>query len=199
MTSAFKDAFIFLKVLFSLKKHLEKVGLCMWFLYLMILVVALIFDYFMAKWFYEVAEAKGYYERKYFHIAFWFGIAGYLLVIALPDRGNGDVVTNATKTVITTSEDENEAEKEEEDWSDMGHFVGLILPANIPSPVCIKDSKSNVIWKGKAGNMFRFEADGPVLISVVWDEQCRASRLVQPGNIYTLCGTANSGTEWKIL
>ena len=30
---------------------------------------------------------QGYSSKKYFWIPFWFGIAGYLLVIALPDRG----------------------------------------------------------------------------------------------------------------
>ena len=45
-------------------------------------------DWYMAKQFYEVAKAKGYYERKYLWICFWMTFAGYLLVIALPDRGN---------------------------------------------------------------------------------------------------------------
>lgn len=45
-------------------------------------------DYFVAKWFFEAAEAKGYHDRKYFWICFWLGVIGYLLVIALPDRGN---------------------------------------------------------------------------------------------------------------
>lgn len=177
----------------------------MWLLYLVILVAALFLNYFMAEWFYEVAEAKGYYERKYFHIAFWFGIAGYLLVIALPDRGNGAVATadvkEETGKAVATSEVEKvekEAEKEEE-WSDMEHFVGFILPANIPSPVRIVDSKSNVLWEGDAGEMFRFEANSVVSISVVWEDQCRASRLVQPGMVYQLCDTAIFGTKWEII
>ena len=44
--------------------------------------------WYMAKQFYEVAKAKGYYERKYLWICFWLTFMGYLLVIALPDRGN---------------------------------------------------------------------------------------------------------------
>lgn len=169
---------------------------------ILVLIVWLIFDGLMAHWFYEAAEAKGYHDRKYFHIAFWFGIAGYLLVIALPDRGNGAVATaegkEETGKAVATSEVEEEAEKEE-DWSDMEHSVGFVLPANIPSPVRIVDSKSNVLWEGEAGEKFRFEADSPVSISVVWEDQCRASALVQPRTVYQLCDTAIFGTKWEIF
>ena len=43
---------------------------------------------YIAEQFYEAAEAKGYHSRKYFWLSFLFGCVGYLLVIALPDRGN---------------------------------------------------------------------------------------------------------------
>ena len=33
----------------------------------------------------NVAENKGYPKRRYFHICFWLGPLGYLIVIALPD------------------------------------------------------------------------------------------------------------------
>lgn len=59
------------------------------FLCLLFFAVVLILQYFMAKWFFEAAEAKGYHNRKYFHIAFWLGLWGCLLIIALPDRGDG--------------------------------------------------------------------------------------------------------------
>lgn len=59
------------------------------FLCLLFLAVVLILQYFLAKWFFEAAEAKGYHDRKYFHIAFWFGLGGWLLIVALPDRGAG--------------------------------------------------------------------------------------------------------------
>ena len=42
----------------------------------------------VAKEFYVAAKAKGYYEKKYFWICFLLGVIGYLLVVALPDRGN---------------------------------------------------------------------------------------------------------------
>lgn len=59
-----------------------------WFVYLGILALVLLLDYWIAKWFLEAAEMKGHHDQKYFHICFWLGAIGYLLVVALPDRGN---------------------------------------------------------------------------------------------------------------
>lgn len=58
---------------------------------LLILIVAALFiwlEWYIAKQFYEAAKAKGYSDRKYLWICFWLSAVGYLLVIALPDRGN---------------------------------------------------------------------------------------------------------------
>lgn len=44
--------------------------------------------WYLAEQFYQVAKMKGYPERKYFWLCFITNFAGYLLVIALPDRGN---------------------------------------------------------------------------------------------------------------
>ncbi len=44
--------------------------------------------YLIAQEFYKVAQAKGYSEKKYLWLPFLLGIIGFLLVIALPDRGN---------------------------------------------------------------------------------------------------------------
>lgn len=57
-------------------------------LYLIILGVAIWVDWILAKQFFEVAQQKGHSENKYFWFCFWLGVIGYLLVIALPDRGN---------------------------------------------------------------------------------------------------------------
>lgn len=61
----------------------------MGYLLLIIAVCALMLWvlYLIAKEFYNVAQAKGYSEKKYLWLPFWLGIIGYLLVIALPDRG----------------------------------------------------------------------------------------------------------------
>ena len=61
--------------------------------YLMVIALVFVLSYFIAKWFYEVAEEKGYHDRKYFWICFWLGAIGYLLVVAMPDRGNGQQST----------------------------------------------------------------------------------------------------------
>ena len=57
-------------------------------LYLIIFVVAVWVEWYIAKQFSEVAKAKGYHDNKYFWICFLLTWVGYLLVIALPDRGN---------------------------------------------------------------------------------------------------------------
>lgn len=54
--------------------------------------ILIVFVYFLcavaiASWFSEAAREKGYSGAKYFWICFFFGLAGQLLVIALPDRG----------------------------------------------------------------------------------------------------------------
>ena len=54
--------------------------------YILIAIVYLILDYYIAKWFSEAAEAKGYHDSKYFWICYFLGFIGYLLVIALPNR-----------------------------------------------------------------------------------------------------------------
>jgi hypothetical protein len=45
-------------------------------------------DYLLAKEFQAAALAKGYAQKKYFWLCFLLGMMGYILVVALPDRGN---------------------------------------------------------------------------------------------------------------
>ncbi|MBQ8556340.1 MAG: hypothetical protein IJ438_10790 [Clostridia bacterium] len=52
---------------------------------LSLVIIVIVFKY-LAECFYDVAKIKGHSDRKYFWICFIFGIFGYLLVIALPDR-----------------------------------------------------------------------------------------------------------------
>ena len=56
--------------------------------FLLIGAVLIFLDFLIAGWFFEAAKEKGYHDSKYFWICFWLSFAGYLLVIALPDRGN---------------------------------------------------------------------------------------------------------------
>lgn len=44
-------------------------------------------QYLIAREFYVVASAKGYNQKKYLWLPFFLGMIGFLLVVALPDRG----------------------------------------------------------------------------------------------------------------
>lgn len=50
------------------------------------IIIALFVDYYLAGCFFEVACEKGFTDTKYMWICFIFGVIGYLLVLALPDR-----------------------------------------------------------------------------------------------------------------
>lgn len=50
-------------------------------------IIGLVVSYFIANCFYDAATAKGWSSKKYFWICFILPLIGYLLVIALPDRG----------------------------------------------------------------------------------------------------------------
>lgn len=48
--------------------------------------VGIAIAWYIANCFYEIACMKGFHDRCYFWLPFLFGIVGYLLVVALPDR-----------------------------------------------------------------------------------------------------------------
>ena len=58
----------------------------MGFFILLGIILGLVINYYIANEFYKVAVMKGYNEDKYLWISFFFSVAGYLLVIALPDK-----------------------------------------------------------------------------------------------------------------
>ena len=62
------------------------------FLYFLIAAALIVLTYYISKWFFEAAEEKGYHDKKYFWICFWLGVVGWILVCALPDRGNSSQV-----------------------------------------------------------------------------------------------------------
>ncbi len=55
------------------------------FIYLLVLVIIVLADWFIAHTFYEIAQMKGHNERKYFWWSF-VGLPGWFMVVALPDR-----------------------------------------------------------------------------------------------------------------
>lgn len=63
--------------------------------------VVLWVDYALSTYFYYVATEKGYCEACYLWIPFLFSAVGYILVAALPDKGNG------TKTVSKSSKNKD--------------------------------------------------------------------------------------------
>ena len=50
-------------------------------------------NYYIAGLFYFIAVDKGYHAKVYLWIATLFGFVGYLLIIAMPDRGNNTCYT----------------------------------------------------------------------------------------------------------
>lgn len=65
----------------------EKMG----FLIFLGICVVLAINYFIAYEFYRIAVMKGHDDDKYLWISFLFAFAGYMLVIALPDRSDKNV------------------------------------------------------------------------------------------------------------
>lgn len=62
--------------------------------WIFLLCAVLVVVYALIGWqFYKIAVMKGHPQIKYFWISFLFWFAGWLMVIALPDR-------NATQTVV---------------------------------------------------------------------------------------------------
>ena len=53
-------------------------------LYILLVIIALVIDYFIAEEFSKIAEMKGHDDAKYFWYTFIFGIIGMLMVVALP-------------------------------------------------------------------------------------------------------------------
>lgn len=83
--------------------------------YIIGIILVFLLQHYIAKQFQSVAYEKGYSESKFYHLCFWLGLPGYLLVIALPDRGNGNTcnyvqsVTNEAKTGTNISVNDNSA------------------------------------------------------------------------------------------
>lgn len=57
-------------------------------LQILIAVVALAADFLIAWEFRKIAVIKGWNSIKYFFFAFFFTLIGYLMILALPDRGS---------------------------------------------------------------------------------------------------------------
>ena len=58
------------------------------FIWIAVAVLALALDFLVSREFYKTAVMKGWAHKKYFFFPFLLPVIGYLLVIALPDRGS---------------------------------------------------------------------------------------------------------------
>ena len=61
-----------------------------YFLVFAAVAIFLVADILLAKEFYKIAVMKGWSSKKYFWFPVLVTFAGYLLVIALPDKGRAD-------------------------------------------------------------------------------------------------------------
>ena len=58
------------------------------------IIIAIVVDILAAYEFYKIAKEKGYDDQKYLVYSLLFGLIGYLMVIALPDRSNNHAEDN---------------------------------------------------------------------------------------------------------
>lgn len=82
----------------------------MWALIIFGIIVVLIIWFFVSQEFYNVAVMKGYPQKKYFFITFFFGIIGALLIIALPNQGSiegSQVIREKGNVFLKNSNDKN--------------------------------------------------------------------------------------------
>lgn len=56
------------------------------FLYFVILIVLLCLHGYLASNASDIAEEKGFEKKKWFHICFWLGPIGFVIIAAMPDR-----------------------------------------------------------------------------------------------------------------
>lgn len=79
---------------------------------IILLIVGLIISYVLSEEFMNIAKKKGYTDRKYFWFSFLFGIAGYLMVVALPVREFNTSKTASDKNFESKILKENDRKKE---------------------------------------------------------------------------------------
>lgn len=68
---------------------------------LMLLALYVYLVIFIAKCFRDAAADKGYHSIRYFLIPLFFGVVGYILVAALPDRNQQKQSTQQSKYTVT--------------------------------------------------------------------------------------------------
>lgn len=64
------------------------------FLYIVIIVVLLCLNGYLASNASDIASDKGYEKRKWFHMCFWLGPISYIIIAAMPDRQMRSITEN---------------------------------------------------------------------------------------------------------
>lgn len=77
------------------------------FLWILLLVIVIAIDWFLATLAANIADQKGYDDEhtKFFWICFLFGIIGYILVAALPDRNLQTEIKHLAKAMQSGDSD----------------------------------------------------------------------------------------------
>ena len=88
----------------------------MLFIYLLIIVVALLINYFITCKFCDIASDKGHDGSKYFWWCFLLGTVGYIMVAALPDL-NLYQYPDATQNHYTQAYTSSTRPSDPADWS----------------------------------------------------------------------------------
>ena len=96
-----------------------------------VFVVVIVLARYFANCFYDIACMKGFHDRSYFWISFFFGIVGYLLVVALPDRKNEKTVPQKTVKPLFTPQ---ETQKPVGKWACPD--CGNVLPGDVIQCKC---------------------------------------------------------------
>ena len=87
-----------------------------------VVILSIFINHLIAAAFYDIAQKKGHYEKRYYWISFWLGIVGYLLVIALPDlfaRPQKQVEAPYITPTQSVQKEEKEEKKEQSNLLDI--------------------------------------------------------------------------------
>ena len=85
------------------------------FVYIISFILFTILQYYIAKQFEAAAADKGYRHSRYFHLCFWLGFVGYILVAALPDRGKAQAPNPGYTPVTYTPSGDTDSEEDSSD------------------------------------------------------------------------------------
>ena len=90
--------------------------------WILIIIVILACNLFLASEFSQAAQDKGYGDTKYWWICFLLGIAGWILIAALPDRGRFAFTEKTDSEKTEDGETAATAKSDSEQWDLLKKF-----------------------------------------------------------------------------